>query len=142
MLLQKIHKETKFSKTKFPVNNETKNITLPCLSLTQLFRQKKRWAAGGMGEFNFGIVVGAFSWLTGTVVLAGWAFMSLETYLLFLITKLLTDTIFLLPAISEFKLHKVMIYMIPFLFYFALYVLVTSVLLVIDRKVVWKDQKI
>ncbi len=142
MLLQKIHKETGFSKTKFPVNNETKNITLPCYNLTQLFRQKKRWAAGGMGTFNFGIVVGAFSWLTGVIVLAGWSFVSIETYIFFLLTKLVTDTIFLLPAISEFKMHKVLLYMIPFLFYFAAYVLITSVLLAAGRKVVWKDQKI
>lgn len=142
MLLQKIHQDSGFTKTRFPVNNETKNITLPCLDLKQLFRQKKRWAAGGMGEFNFGIVVGAFSWLTGVIILAGWAFLSIETYVLFLITKVVMDTVFLLPAINEFKMHKVLLYMIPFVFYFAVYVLITSVLLVINRKVVWKDQKI
>jgi 1,2-diacylglycerol 3-beta-glucosyltransferase len=142
MLLQKIHKNSGFSETRFPVNNETKNITLPCMDLKHLFSQKKRWAAGGMGEFNFGIVVGAFSWLTGVIVLSGWTFLNIETYLFFLLAKLLTDTIFLLPAINEFKMHKVLLYMIPFLFYFAVYVLITSALLVIDRKVVWKDQKI
>src|SRR4030095_7025838 len=52
MLLQKIHKDAGYN-TKFPVNDETKNITLPCLTINQLLSQKKRWAAGGIGAMNF-----------------------------------------------------------------------------------------
>lgn len=142
MLLQKIHKSTEYKKTHFPVDDDTKNITLPCPDLTTLFRQKKRWAMGGMGEFNLGIVVGMFSWLMGAVILTGWAFMSLESYLLFIFTKLVADTIFLLPAIKEFRMFKVLIYMPLYEIYFAVYVIITSILLAIDRRVIWKDQKI
>jgi cellulose synthase/poly-beta-1,6-N-acetylglucosamine synthase-like glycosyltransferase len=141
MLLQKIHKTGGY-KTSFPVNDDTKNITLPCLSLKQLFRQKKRWAAGGMGELNFGILVGAFSWLTGAVILSGWAFLDIRTYIAFFITKLIADAVFLFPAVREFKMYKVYLYMVFFEIYFAVYVTITSALLAIDRKVVWKDQKI
>jgi cellulose synthase/poly-beta-1,6-N-acetylglucosamine synthase-like glycosyltransferase len=141
MLLQKIHKEGGY-KTRFPVNDKTKNITLPCLTITQLLRQKKRWAAGGIGELNFGMLIGLFSWLTGAVILAGWAFLSLETYLAFFITKLAADSIFLFPAIKEFKMYKVYLYMIFFEVYFAVYVIITSAMLAVDRKVIWKDQKI
>lgn len=141
MLLQKIHKNTAY-KTKFPVNNNTKNITLPCLTLKQFLRQKKRWAAGGMGELNFGMLVGLFSWLTGAVMLSGWAFLDIRTYLCFFITKLAVDFIFLFPAVKEFKMYRVYLYLIFFEIYFAVYVIMTSVMLAIDRKVVWKDQKI
>ncbi len=140
MLLQKIHKAG--YKTKFPVNDDTKNITLPCLTLKQLFRQKKRWAAGGIGELNFGMLIGAFSWLTGVIILSGWAFLDVRTYIAFFITKLIADSIFLFPAIKEFRMFKVYLYMIFFEVYFAVYVIITSLLLAIDRKVVWKDQKI
>jgi cellulose synthase/poly-beta-1,6-N-acetylglucosamine synthase-like glycosyltransferase len=142
MLLQKIHKDTAYKTTRFPVDDSTKNITLPCLTLKQLFRQKKRWAIGGMGEFNFGIVVGIFSWLTGAVILTGWTFLSINSYITFIIIKLITDIIFLLPSIREFKMYKVLLYMPLYELYFAVYVIITSVLLGIDRKVVWKDQKI
>jgi len=142
MLLQKIHKSTAYKKTHFPVDDDTKNITLPCPDLTTLFRQKKRWAMGGMGEFNLGIVVGMFSWLMGAVILSGWAFLNWESYLLFFFTKLAADTIFLLPAIKEFRLYRVLLYMPLYEIYFAVYVIITSILLAIDRKVIWKDQKI
>jgi cellulose synthase/poly-beta-1,6-N-acetylglucosamine synthase-like glycosyltransferase len=141
MLLQKIHKETSY-KTKFPVNNDTKNTTLPCLTLTQLLRQKKRWAAGGMGELNFGMLVGLFSWLTGAVIISGWAYLDIGTYLCFILTKLVCDFIFLFPAVKEFKMYKGYLYLIFFELYFAVYVIITSIMLVVDRKVVWKDQKI
>lgn len=142
MLLQKIHKDSSFKKTAFPVDDETKNITLPCLNLTQLFRQKKRWALGGMGKFNMGIVVGILSWLNGAVILSGWAFMSFQSYLFFFIVKMIFDSVFLFPAVKEFKMYKVYLFMPLFEIYFAVYVLITSVLLALDRKVIWKDQKI
>jgi cellulose synthase/poly-beta-1,6-N-acetylglucosamine synthase-like glycosyltransferase len=141
MLLQKISKDTKY-KTKFPVNDKTKNITLPCLTLQQLFRQKKRWAAGGIGEPNFGVLVGFFSWITGAIMLSGWAYMGLQTYHIFLIAKLVMDSVFLFPAIKEFKMYKAYLFMPFFEVYFAVYVIITSVLLAAGREVVWKNQKI
>jgi cellulose synthase/poly-beta-1,6-N-acetylglucosamine synthase-like glycosyltransferase len=140
ILLQKIHKSG--CKTKFPVNDDTKNITLPCLTIKQLLSQKKRWAAGGMGAMNFGMLIGLFSWLTGAVILSGWAFLDMRTYLAFFIIKLIADSIFLFPAVKEFKMFKVYLYMVFFEIYFAVYVIITSVLLAVDRKVVWKNQKI
>lgn len=142
MLLQKIHKDTKYKKTFFPVNGETKNITLPCLNLTQLLRQKKRWAAGGMGELNFGILVGAISWVMGVILLTGWVYLDFQVYLSFVIGKLLVDLLVIIPAVREFKMFKVLLYLPLFEIYFAVYVIITSVQLAIDRKVVWKDQKI
>ncbi len=142
MLLQKIHKDSGNKRTVFPLDDDTKNVTLPCLTITQLFRQKKRWAIGGMGEFNFGIVIGALSWLTGAIILTGWTYLNMQTYLFFVITKLLIDCLFLFPAIKEFRMFKVYLFMPFYEIYFAVYVIVTSVLLAIDRKVIWKDQKI
>ncbi len=142
LLLQKIHKDSEYKRTQFPVDDDTKNITLPCTDLTTLFRQKKRWAMGGMGEFNFGIVVGMFSWLMGAVILTGWSYLSIQDYLFFVITKLIADSVFLFPAIKEFKMFKVYLYMPLYEIYFAIYVIITSVLLAVDRKVVWKGQKI
>lgn len=142
LLLQKIHKDSSFKKTVFPVDDETKNITLPCLNLTQLFRQKKRWALGGMGEFNFGIVIGVLSWLTGAVILSGWAYMNLYSWLFFVAVKLLFDCVFIFPAVKEFKMYKVYLYMPFYELYFAVYVLITSAMIAMDRKVVWKNQKI
>lgn len=142
LLLQKIHKDSSYKRTVFPVDDETKNVTLPCGDLTTLFRQKKRWALGGMGEFNLGIVIGVLSWLCGAVILGGWAFLPLSSWLFFMGVKLIFDSIFLFPAIKEFRMFKVYIFMPLFEFYFAVYVIITSLLVVMGRKVVWKNQKI
>lgn len=142
LLLQKIHKDSDHKHTIFPLDDDTKNITLPCSDLTTLFRQKKRWAMGGIGEFNFGIVIGLFSWLTGAVILTGWAYLSLQEYIFFILVKLIADSVFLFPAIKEFRMYKVFLYMPLYEIYFAVYVIITSVLLAVDRKVVWKGQKI
>jgi cellulose synthase/poly-beta-1,6-N-acetylglucosamine synthase-like glycosyltransferase len=141
MLLQKIHSDAGY-KTKFPINDNTKNITLPCLSIKQLLGQKKRWAAGGLDAFNLGILVGVLSWLTGAVILSGWAYLGLQVYLSFVIIKLVCDLVFLFPAVKEFKMYKAYLYILFFEIYFAAYVIVTSVLLILSRKVVWKNQKI
>lgn len=140
LLLHKIHEQG--YKTKFPVNNDTKNITLPCLSFPQLFRQKKRWAMGGLGVVNMGMFIGLLGWLTGAVLLTGWAYMDLKTYLAVVFSKIVTDCIFLFPPIKEFKMWKIYLYLVFFEIYYASYVIITSFLLAIDRKVIWKDQKI
>jgi cellulose synthase/poly-beta-1,6-N-acetylglucosamine synthase-like glycosyltransferase len=141
MLLQKIHKNGGY-KTCFPVNKNTVNITLPCLTLKQLVRQKKRWSKGGLGELNPGMAVGLFSFLTGIVLLFSWLFVSWQSYIVLVLAKTITDLIFLYPAIKEFKLGRSVLYLIFFEYYFAVYVVVLPFLLAFDWKVVWKDQKI
>ncbi|HEY3251001.1 MAG TPA: glycosyltransferase [Ignavibacteria bacterium] len=141
MLLQKIHKTGKY-KTYFPVNKDTMNTTLPCFTLKQLIRQKKRWAKGGLGEPNPGMLIGLFSFLTGVILLFGWLFVSWQIYLLMVLAKIITDVIFLYPAIKEFKMTKAYLYLILFEYYFALYAVILPFLLAFDWKVVWKDQKI
>jgi hypothetical protein len=47
-----------------------------------------------------------------------------------------------MPAVKEFKMFKAYLYIAAFEIYFAIYVIVTSVLLVSGKGVVWKDQKI
>jgi len=141
MLLQKIHKTGNY-KTHFPVNKDTMNITLPCLTLKQLIRQKKRWSKGGLGEPNMGMLVGLFSFLTGIILLFGWLFVGWQSYLILLAAKTVSDFLFLFPAIKEFKLARAYLYLIFFEYYFALYVVVLPFLLLFDWKIVWKDQKI
>lgn len=141
MLLQKIHKTGKY-KTYFPVNKNTMNVTLPCLTLKQLIRQKKRWSKGGLGEINPGMLVGLFSILTGIILLFGWLFTGWQSYLILVLVKTVTDLIFLFPAAKEFRLMKSIRYLLFFEYYFALYVVTLPLLLAIDWKVVWKDQKI
>ena len=140
MLLQSICKKTKW-KSKFPVNNNIANETFPCADIKELYRQKKRWAKGGLDSHSFGMLAGAMAWLSGALVLFGWLF-SVKLYLLFITIKIITDLIFIIPLVKEFRMWKTLIYLPVFEIYFAVYVFLMPFILLFDGKVVWKEQKV
>lgn len=140
MLLHTIGRKTKMN-TKFPVTNSAVNYTLPCATFIELYRQKKRWATGGLGLITVGYIVGGINFLTAAAMLLGWLFMGIETYLFFVGVKSIVDFIFIFPAVKVFKLWKVFLYLIPYQIYFALYISLMPLIVLFDRKVVWKDRK-
>ena len=141
MLLKTIRDKTKW-KVKYPVNENIVNYTLPCADSKELYRQKKRWGKGGLDIRITGFFVGLIGWSSAAAVLFGWLFAGLEVYLLFVISKLLIDTLFVLVPAVKFKMYKVFIYLIPFEIYFALYAFFMPFILLFDRQVVWKEQKL
>jgi len=141
MLLKTIRDKTKW-KVKYPVNENVVNYTLPCIDSKELYRQKKRWGKGGLDIRITGYLVGLIGWSSAAVVLFGWLFAGLEQYLLFVFSKLVIDVLFVqLPAV-KFKTCKVLIYLIPFEIYFALYAFFMPFILLFDRQIVWKEQKL
>ncbi len=141
MLLQTIKRKTKW-KTKFPVNTNTLNDTLPCLTFGELYRQKKRWGRGGLDINWFGYLVGLIGWCTAGVTLFGWLFVGLKLYLIFVFGKLIIDLLFTFPVANRFKSYSLLLYLIPFEIYFALYAFFLPFILVFDRSVIWKNQKL
>lgn len=141
MLLKTIRDNTKW-KVKFPVDEKIMNTTLPCGDLKELYRQKKRWGRGGLDIRITGFLVGLIGWSAGTLMLGGWLLGCLSAYLFFIISKILIDMLFVMPAAAKFKILKVFSYIIPFEIYFALYVFVLPFILLFDRTVVWKEQKL
>jgi cellulose synthase/poly-beta-1,6-N-acetylglucosamine synthase-like glycosyltransferase len=140
MLLQTIKSKTKWE-TKFPVSEGAVNYTLPCLTFKELYRQKKRWTKGGLDAKTAGILVGVMAWLSGAVILFGWI-VSLKYYLIFLASKIFIDFFFTLPVVKRFKEYSILLYLIFFEIYFAVYVFIMPVILIVDGKVVWKEQKL
>jgi cellulose synthase/poly-beta-1,6-N-acetylglucosamine synthase-like glycosyltransferase len=141
MLLKTIRDNTKW-KVKFPVDEKIVNITLPCADLKELYRQKKRWGKGGLDIRITGFLVGLIGWSAGTLLLVGWVQGSISAYFMFVIAKILIDVLFVLPAALKFKKLKVLLYVIPFELYFAIYAFVLPFILLFDRTVVWKEQKL
>jgi cellulose synthase/poly-beta-1,6-N-acetylglucosamine synthase-like glycosyltransferase len=140
MLLQTINKRTKW-KTKFPVDNSIMNETYPCGDIKELYRQKKRWAKGGLDSHSAGMIVGAMAWFAGAAIFAGWA-IGLKAYIIFFIAKFVMDAVYIFPIVKEFKMWKAYLFLPIFELYFAVYVFFMPFILLIDRKVVWKSQKI
>ncbi len=140
MLLQTITKQTNW-KSKFPVNIDIMNETYPCADIGELYRQKKRWAKGGLGSRTAGMFVGAMAWLSGLVLFMGWIF-ALKPYLIFAAGKCIVDAFFVYPAVKEFRMWKVYLYLPFFEIYMALYVFLMPFILIVDRNVIWKQQKV
>lgn len=141
MLLKTIRDNTKW-KVKFPVDEKILNYTLPCSDFRELYRQKKRWGRGGLDIRFTGFIVGLIGWSAGTAMLGGWVLGCLSGYLLYVISKILIDMLFVLPAAVKFKAKKILLYVIPFEIYFAVYAFVLPFILLFDRTVVWKEQKL
>ena len=141
MLLKTIRDNPKW-KVKFPVDEKILNYTLPCSDFKELYRQKKRWGRGGLDIRFTGFIVGLIGWSAGTAMLGGWILGCLSAYLLYVISKILIDMLFVLPAAVKFKACKVLLYAVPFELYFAVYAFVLPFILLFDRTVVWKEQKL
>jgi len=141
MLLHTIRKKTKW-KAKFPVNIDIMNDTYPCIDIMELYRQKKRWMRGGMDSDSTGVTVGVAEWLASTAVLFGWLFTDISSYLLFVISKILIDAVYVIIPAVKLKMVKVYMYLLFFEIYFIVYSFLTPFILTLGGKVVWKEQKL
>jgi cellulose synthase/poly-beta-1,6-N-acetylglucosamine synthase-like glycosyltransferase len=141
MLLKTIRDKTKW-KVKYPVNENIVNTTLPCADFRELYRQKKRWGKGGLDIRITGFLVGLIGWSSAIAVLFGWLFVNLQVYLLFVISKLVIDVLFVLIPVIKFKILKLFLYLPFFEIYFALYAFIMPFILLFDRQVIWKEQKL
>ncbi len=141
MLLQTIKNETNWQ-TKFPVNNSCLNWTLPCSSFKELYRQKKRWTKGGLDAKWPGISAGILAWRISFGMIFGWTFLDFKIYLFLFFFKILVDLLFTLPAIKIFKVFRILLFLIPFEIYYSLYVFLAPFIVLFDKEVVWKEQKL
>jgi cellulose synthase/poly-beta-1,6-N-acetylglucosamine synthase-like glycosyltransferase len=141
MLLKTIRTATKW-KTKFPLNADTVNYTLPGMSFMELYRQKKRWGRGGLDIVLPGYLVGLIGWCISASLLLGWLFVPVNAYLIILISKIILDIIFILPAVLRFRSFKTLLYLPLFEIYFSLYAFALPFILLFDRDVIWKEQKV
>lgn len=140
LLLQTIRKKTKWS-ARFPLDEKVMNHTLPCFTLKELYRQKKRWASGGLDSISAGLIIAPFSWIVSTMFLFGWIIFSLESYLLFITIKIVLDLSFIILPLIKFKQIRSLIYFLPFQIYYAAYVFAMPFVLVLDPKIQWKNRK-
>lgn len=141
MLLQTIKRKTNW-KTKFPVNLNTLNFTLPCLTFKELYRQKKRWGRGGLDINWFGWCFGVIGWLMSVSILLGWIFVGLKFYIVLLLLKFLIDFFLTFPVIFRFKIYYLFLYLIPFEIYFTFYAFSLPFAIILDPVTIWKNQKL
>jgi 1,2-diacylglycerol 3-beta-glucosyltransferase len=132
---------TKPYRARFPVDASTLVRSLPCESIEQLFRQKKRWFIGGAGMNIKSIMLFANGYIFKTLLVLSLLLHGVGAILYPLLLKFIVDYFLVRPALVTFKRMNLLLYFIPFELYYIFYVVLFPPLVLMDKKVVWKDRQ-
>ncbi len=123
-----------------PIDKDALITSIPCDNFKSLYRQKKRWAVGGIEVPFRGYMVMAWGFLTNVCVLLTPLFFS-PVWLYLAVFKLTIDFFVLYFVHKQLGLTKNLKYFLHFQIYYLLYVIALPFILGINRKVVWKGRE-
>jgi 1,2-diacylglycerol 3-beta-glucosyltransferase len=124
----------------YPLDKRSLVNSIPCKSFKELYRQKKRWAIGGIDVPLRGYFVMSTAFAVNLLMfLTPLFFSSVMLYLA--VFKLAIDFFILYPVLKALGLTKNLKYFFVFQIYYIIYTLVLPFALLISRKVVWKNRK-
>jgi len=138
-LLFAIHKLKKY-KIIYPLDVEALVTTQPCSDMSNLYRQKKRWAVGGLKAPLRGYFIMSLGWVAHLAILLLPFFFTMAALSLFFF-KLVVDFLFLFFVLNELKLTSTLKYFFIFEVYYILYVVLLPFAVLPNRKVMWKGRK-
>ncbi len=138
-LLMAIYKLGKY-KIIYPLDKATLVTSLPCKNIKALYRQKKRWAVGGLGVplRGFMILINGYLTYLGMLLLP---FFYSPLFLYLVIFKIAIDFFILYPIHKRLGIEKNMKYFFTAEIYFTVYVLALPFLVAFNRKVRWKGRE-
>ena len=139
LLLNSIHKIKKF-KAIYPLNKNSLVISKPAVNLIEIYRQKKRWAVGGIDAPPLGLFLMVWAFLTNIFLLATPFFFS-AAWIYLLIFKISIDLFVLYPVHQKLGLQKNLKYFLVFEIYYILYVIFLPLTILFCREVIWKGRK-
>ncbi|MGE5430670.1 MAG: glycosyltransferase [Syntrophomonadaceae bacterium] len=123
----------------YPLEPEALVESKPCSDMKSLYWQKKRWGVGGLDSDMRGFIVMASGFLASLcTALTPFFFSSTALYLA--VFKISTDYFMLFPILKRFNLAGKLKYFASFEIYFIIYVLLLPLIVIINRKVVWKGR--
>jgi len=138
-LLNAINRLKKYT-IKYPISRDSLIISEPCRTAVDIFRQKKRWAIGGLDVSVFGKIIMALAFLASVfTLLTSLFFSSISLYLA--VFKIAIDYFFLMPVHYELGLSKNLRYFIFFEIYLTVYAVSLPFALLFSRTVSWKGRK-
>lgn len=138
-LLMAIYKLKKY-KIIFPLEEKSLVTSLPCKTYKSLFRQKKRWAIGGLGVPVRGFMIMFWGYLTNLgILLTPFFFSATWFYLIFF--KLMIDLMVLYLVHSRLGIKKNLKYFFIHQIYYIVYVFLLPFIVLSNRKVIWKGRE-
>jgi len=136
-----------------PLDRDALVTSLPCRSFKELFRQKKRWAVGGIGVplpgyllFIFGFATNFCVFITPFLLLlqetAAFSSSTVTSTWLYLgFFKIAIDSFVLHPIHNRLGILKNLKYFLTFELYYIIYVSALPFVLFTNRKVIWKGRE-
>jgi len=138
-LLMAIHKLNKY-KIIHPVDKDLLVVSKPCKNVKSLFHQKKRWGVGGLQSELAGFAVMASGWISHLCILFLPFLFSSTAFYIFLF-KIMTDYFFIAPVYKKLNLKLNLKHFLVFEIYFVIYVFLLPVIVLTNKKVVWKGRE-
>lgn len=138
-LLMAVHDSKKY-KIIYPLDEEALVTSKPCPDFETLFRQKKRWAVGGLNVRIDGMVMIGTAMAAVMLTLLIPFFYS-ATALYILIFKFFTDYFMISHVYKKLKIGLKIKNFIAFEIYTIIYFVITGSNLLFSRKVMWKGRK-
>ncbi|MBK7980007.1 MAG: glycosyltransferase [Ignavibacteriae bacterium] len=138
-LLMAIFDDKKY-KIIYPVDSGGLVTSKPCEDLTTLFRQKKRWAVGGLNvRLDGAFVIGtAISVIVLTLLIP--FFYSTTIFYLFLF-KIFTDYFMISNIYKALELKLKILNFLFFEIYLPVYFVITGINILFNKKVIWKGRE-
>ncbi len=123
----------------YPLDQKALVVSEPCEDAITLYRQKKRWAVGGLESGVLGFLVLTISFISNLIMIVS-PFIDLISGLLAIAFKMLIDIIVFTSILKSLKLLDKLKYFLTFQFYFITYVISLPFTLIKSRRVIWKDK--
>ena len=124
----------------YPLEEQALVTSKPCSTFKELYRQKKRWGAGGKESGLIGYAVMGSGFLSHIAILLIPFFFSMVSIYL-LLFKLVIDYYFILPVYQRLKLKLNFKHFLVFEMYFVIYVVLLPFIVLFDKKVQWKGRE-
>jgi cellulose synthase/poly-beta-1,6-N-acetylglucosamine synthase-like glycosyltransferase len=124
----------------FPVESESLVTSVPCRSFKSLLRQKKRWGVGGLGVPFRGFIIMFWGFMANLFVLLTPFFFS-SVWLYLVVFKIALDFFILYPVHIRLGILKNLKYFFHFEIFYLLYVILLPIIVLPNKKVVWKGRE-
>jgi cellulose synthase/poly-beta-1,6-N-acetylglucosamine synthase-like glycosyltransferase len=138
-LLRAIYKLKKY-KILFPLEKDALVTSIPCPDFNSLYRQKKRWAVGGLGVPVRGFFIMFWGFLANLAIILTPLFYS-TAWLYLIFFKIAIDFFVLYPVHQKMGITKNLKYFFVYQIYYILYVLALPFIVLASRKVKWKGRE-
>jgi len=124
----------------YPLDAKSLVTSEPCPNIKTLYRQKKRWAVGGLNsKFNGLLVISTAFWVTLFTLMVPF-FYSVNVLYIFLL-KVFTDLFMIYFVYKNLKLKFNFLNFIGSQIYLTIYFVIISISLIFSRKVNWKGRE-